>query len=157
MNNLENATLTWNPSLNTVPSSYTSLYNDISTTKKLPLNKEYWYFLWSFLVQFVSFFPLSTKPIMDLYPIVAAMSVGHQFCLAQILLGNCYHVMRKMILVEPFQKMAESCCLIHLWLFQYFLALRASSFCLGLIEFFAWSSDWSRYFLDEYDGSSRLL
>lgn len=72
---------------------------------------------------------------MNLCPIVAILAAGQKFCLAYILVSNCYKAVRKAVLLETFRKMVGSCCwLVQLWLFTYFPALKAISFCLDLID-----------------------
>lgn len=87
INKLEESETTWTLTLNVAPSSYTHLFDDVSTAKKLSLEEEHKYFLWSFLDRFI-FCPVGVKPIMDLCLIMAAMATGYKFCAAQILLGN---------------------------------------------------------------------
>lgn len=78
VNNLKDVELTCIPTLNAAPSVYTRLCDDVSTAKKLSLEEENKYFLWSFLINFI-FCPSRVKPIMDLYSIVATISFGNQF------------------------------------------------------------------------------
>lgn len=52
------------PTLNETPSSFTWLFGNTSTNKKLSLGEEHKYFMWCLLGQFISI-PSSAKPKMD--------------------------------------------------------------------------------------------
>lgn len=49
INQLKDIETLWTSTFNTTPSSYTHLFDDISTTKKLSIKEEHKYFILSFL------------------------------------------------------------------------------------------------------------
>lgn len=62
-----------------------------------------------------------------------ALPASRTFALVQILLGNCYKAMCKIVFMAPFWKMVDNWWLIHLWQF-FFSTLRDPSFSLVLLH-----------------------
>ena len=87
----------------TSQTSYSSAIRKWRTSTRVASTIEHIEFLWVLLCLFV-FFPHSSKPSMEYFPLARALSIGRPYALGTILLASLYQSMGKYVSEIPYQR-----------------------------------------------------
>ena len=119
----------------TSQTSYSSAIWKWRTSTEVPSTIEHIEFLWILLCHFV-FFPHSSEPSIERFPLARALAIRSLYALGTIFLASLYQAMGKYVTKIHYHKVGGALWFVQIWLFAYFLEISGAdsfpSMSLGL-------------------------